>query len=126
MDIQALLDSVRHDFPECRAIAFGDLSTGLVLCVSAARKTPQERLDRLCRTAGELLDGATAGHAAALAPDGAGAVTQAVALSGGTLEIFLRSPLVATDTLCCICSANVNIDALIDRARAGLRDIGNG
>lgn len=125
MDIAARLDSLRRNAPGCALIAFGDISTGLILCTSSDRKPPQERLDRLCRTAQELLNGA-AGTSAEIAlgrAPGSG-IDEAIAFNGDMVEVFLRSPAVATDALCCVCAAEMDVESLIERARDSLGEIG--
>ncbi|MGB8621589.1 MAG: hypothetical protein WCD16_02110 [Paracoccaceae bacterium] len=124
MEIVNHLESLRQKFPECETAAFGDISTGLILTVRSEHKQPQERLDRLCLTAQELLDGRTAALAAPALSLGGDPLQVALSITGDKIELFLRSPEVPTDALCFVCARDVDIDALIASASAGLRDIG--
>lgn len=128
MNVQAQLDSLRQEFPACGTMAFADLASGLVLCVSASRRPPQEQLDRTCRMAQDMLDGqpGTAAGAALAEGDGGGARPDLALLqTRDDLRVFLRAPDVPTDALCCICSPGVDIETLIARARAWLAGIGS-
>ncbi|PWE31393.1 hypothetical protein DDZ14_12830 [Maritimibacter sp. 55A14] len=124
MKIVDHLEELRRNFPECSTVAFGDISAGLVLSVSSAQRLPQERLDALCLTGKELLDGRTARSVGTALPPGAEPLQHALRMEGGGLEIFLRSPAVATDALCIVATPEVDIDALISRGRAELQAIG--
>jgi hypothetical protein len=115
---------LRDEVPGCEALAFADLSTGLVLCASSGRKKPQEWFDQMCQAAIELLDGEFARRASGLiAGDGATGARQAIQIVDRELRLFLRSEAVPNEALCCICATDVSVDHLAERARALLREI---
>lgn len=125
MSIAARLDGLRHEVPGCEALAFADLSTGLVLCSSSGQKRPQEWFDHLCQTAMDLLDGDFARQASVmLCVDRASEMRQAIQIVHRELRLFLRSEVAPNEALCCVCETDVAVDDLAARARALLRDIG--
>ena len=121
MSVAAQLDALRGSLPGCSMVVFGDLFSQITLCVSAQDKHPQEQLDAICVTAGNLLDGPAAHSAAsALAMPDSGALDQAVILGPSDMQIFLRSPVDDADVLCCVCSLNGDVEMTCARARSAL------
>lgn len=121
MSVAAQLDNLRASLPDCSLVAFGDLFSQITLCVSTRDKHPQEQLDALCITAGNLLNGPAA-HCTTTAlgmPDGK-ALDQAVILSPAGLQVFLRSPVDDADVLCCVCSLGADIEKTAAQARSTL------
>ena len=102
MNITTELDRCRDAVPGCLTVAYADLSSGLVLCVSSARRQKQEALDALCATAAQLLDSAGADRAAeTYGDDPAPAVDEALRLSPGETLAVLRSATDPVEVLCC-------------------------
>lgn len=123
MGISDQLDAMRGDFPECRAVAFADLASGLVLRASTQRKLPQERLDRLCETARTVLTGEPTDLAARLLGS---RPTEAVVDNGDTVLIFVRSPVEEGDAICLECDNGVDVIAVTARAARELASFGSG
>lgn len=124
MEVSEKLGSLRSAFAECELVALADISTGLVLCANSDETRPREELDAFCAQASSLLDGATARDCLAAVRDEAKpAPQQALSLADGRLSLFLRSPLIPTDVLCCICRPNVDLAKLVERGRTYLIDI---
>jgi len=124
MRVTQQLDDLRGSLPGCSLVVFGDLFSQVTLCVSSRDKHPQEHLDSLCATAGNLLDGPAAQSAATALgmPDGS-ALKQAVILGPSDMQVFLRSPVEDADVLCCVSSPGGDIEATSARARAALNVI---
>lgn len=111
MNVSNELENLRASLPGCSLVVFGDLFSQITLCVSARDKHPQEQLDALCVTAGNLLDGSAA-HSASAAlgmPDG-NVLNQAVILSPSGMQVFQRSPVDNADVLACVCSLNTDVE----------------
>lgn len=124
MNVAERLHGLRGEVPGCEALAFADLSTGLVLCASSGQKKPQEWFDRICQAAIEALDGAFARRASVVISDGrATGIGQAIQLVDGELRLFLRSEAVPSEALCCVCATDVAVDDLAARARVLLGEI---
>ncbi|NKW72190.1 hypothetical protein HGD85_04340, partial [Rhodobacteraceae bacterium R_SAG10] len=112
--------------PECHTVALADISSGTVLCVSAKQKHPQERLDALCSTAAELLDGdAAQAFSKALEMPKTATLQESVVMAKLETYIFLRSPQDRMEAMLCICSANIDIDTFLQGARSSLKTIAN-
>lgn len=124
MTVGDRLDRFRARFPGCFVVAFADLSTGMVLADSSGAKTVQEQLDALCHSATDSLNGNIAQQL-----PGAGLATNsmpqhAVALSGGEMACFLRSPTVENEALCILCDPQMPLSAVISEGAELLADIG--
>lgn len=124
MENATWLDRLRREFPACRLAAFADLSTGMVLSTSTDMPVAQERLDRLCATAVELLDGESAARVSrATGKQNAGWLSHAMTIDGGEIGVFVRSGKEPRDALCCLCDAAGDLDALIAAAGQCLESV---
>lgn len=126
MSVARQLDDLRASLPGCTLVVFGDLFSQVTLCVSSQGKHPQEHLDALCTTAGNLLDGPAALSAATALgmPDGR-ALKQAVILGPSDMQVFLRSPAEEADVLCCVSSLEGDIEKTSKSAGSALNLIAN-
>ena len=116
------LDALRSGVPDCQTVAFADLSAGLVLSVSAARRQPQEEMDALCALASALLDGAPAQGAAQTL---GARVDFAVVLQPGESLAVQRSAADPVEALACLGSGALDPAGMITAARATLAGIGD-
>lgn len=124
MGVSGQLDELRAALPGCNLVLFGDLSSKITLCVSASDRYPQEKLDALCATAGDLLDGPAAqSSAGALGLSDGSGLDQAIILSPVDLQLFLRSPVDKADVLCCVCSLGGDVQRAIEQAHSSLISI---
>ena len=121
MDVTARLDSLRADLVGCDLVAFADLTTQVVLCVSAAARHAQEELDALTSTAVSVLRGSVAEGGQALL-GGASAQT-VVSLTPVGMQVFLQSTNSDNEALICICAADADLAKTIARGSEALEDI---
>jgi hypothetical protein len=113
MNVTQELESLRKAVPGCSLVIFGDLFSQITLCVSSSGKLKQEQLDAYCVSAGNLLDGRVADSVARVlgVPD-SNALSQAVVLNPGEVQVFLRSPFEDSDVLCCIGSMQCDVKVI--------------
>ncbi len=127
MDIIERLDNLRREFPTCSLAAFTDLSTGTILGASSQNPVPQERLDRLCLTAAEMLFGGSARRIAeTLDTKDPDPFCFSLAIEHSELTLFLRSETETADALCCVCHPQVNLKEFLNSARKNLDAISAG
>ncbi|AZV77278.1 hypothetical protein EBB79_04810 [Parasedimentitalea marina] len=128
MDITGRLHSLRETTPGCALVAFGDLSTQLVLRSSAAVQVRQEFLDQLCAQAehGFCLQDALAGWNT---PRGEGSA-EVIVVTPQETRIYIRRPGAAQDTACdailCVCDTESSARTLISPAMTLLHDLSEG
>jgi hypothetical protein len=124
MTVSDQLDELRVALPGCSLVVFGDLFSRITLCASAKGKYPQEQLDALCVTAGNLLNGPPARSAIpVLGMQGENDLGRAIILSPEGMQIFLRSPVEDADVLCCVCSLDADMETATAMAQSTLNQI---
>lgn len=109
------MDRLREEMEGCQLVAFADLSARMVLRVSAARKPPQERIDRLAELAAAVLD--SAALQAVFAGDSPYSA-QAIGEDGYT--VVVRSLAEPTEALIALFPEPVGLDRIWGPAQAAL------
>lgn len=110
-------DAFRTDFPDCLTVSLLDISSQTVLCVSSEHKLPQERLDALCATGAQLLDGDIAGlFSKALDKSDDRNVQESVFASESDVCLFMRSPQDPMEAVVFVCATSVAISDLMENA----------
>lgn len=121
MSIIAQLDALRAEFPECRVLAFADLSTRTALCASQRDAMPQEQIDALCQVGAELLNDDMAAQVATLfGGNDDQNVRRAIVITPDDMRLFLRSDQEHVDALCCICTPKINVAQFSEAAASQL------
>ena len=105
------LNAFRRTLVDCELAAYVDLGSRTVLSSDGALHYPQEYLDALCASAADLFDAA---------PNAEGPVEHVLFLSPTGSRGFFRDVSDPNEALCCICTAEVNVETLIANARAAL------
>jgi hypothetical protein len=127
MIVSEQLDQLGVQFPDCDIAAFADLSTGMVLSARVVGKVSQERLDELCMSAMDVLDGQTADNVTrTMWPKSSDRIRCAVRFQTDQVELFLRSAQMPEDALCLVCATKVDLPALISVAEDTLSRIETG
>ena len=121
MDVAEALDKLRAEVTGCELTAFTDLSSKMVLCVSAGGGRAQEELDALSEIAVTVLEGSVAEGALQLLEDRK--PTSAMTMTRVDVRVFLRSPKSENEALICVCSPRTDIATVIDRGRSALDQI---
>ena len=94
------LNELRARFPACVAVAYCDLSNGMVLCASSQQKLLQEQVDQMGFSAAELLNS----HEFLTEP-----VQSAILVQGAFISLILRSTGQPTEALYCDCVFDVDL-----------------
>jgi len=117
------LKALRTTYPQCQILALADISSGIVLCVSADEKPPQEKLDAYCTLATRML----ASPAAVAATDdlGLGSPSVATANTAEQSVIFVRSKAEPGEALLCSASHDLDTDRFVMAAQSSLEKISN-
>ena len=101
MTIQDQLDSLRADTPGCVLAAFGDISSGLILCTSAEKQHPREVLDTLCYSAIDCFDLVDEVATPELCDDAFFGNT-AIGFTAQETQIFARTSDTQEDVICAV------------------------
>ncbi len=113
------LDALRTANEGCQTVAFGDLSTQMILITDTQTNLPREALDRLCAQAALVL-GRTGKTALGTVPG-----LRALLADTTSLRLFLRATDEPDDVLCCVCAPDVDVDKFIADATECLHRISN-
>ncbi|MCK0095854.1 hypothetical protein MWU60_09780 [Yoonia sp. F2084L] len=114
------LDALRNKFSGCRALAFADLSTKMILITDSDSNLRREALDALCGEA-TVLFGAKGKPALGERQSNAACVA-----SPSAFRAFVRAADEPNDVLCCICDPKVDAAAFVTEARACVDRISRG
>lgn len=117
MSVKSRLDALRESHPLCDVVAFADVDTGTVLCVSGKSTYKQEEMDWLCSAAVDCLDGPQRDRAST-------GVDRAILATRRDVRLFLRSGSDPADVLLCMCSPDMDLGPFADEATAVLTAIG--
>lgn len=116
MNIQDQLDSLRADTPGCVLAAFGDISSGLILCASAEKQHPREVLDTLCYSAIDCFD--LVDEVATPEPCDAKVFGDtAVAFTAHETQLFARTSGNPEDAICAIVNATHPLGTAMERVQ---------
>jgi len=125
MTITERLECVRLEFPECKTVAYADISTNMVLSTSAEIALRQEHINSLCNTAVEMLGGHSTSQLRNVLGEGRDTdVFQVIIIEPTEVGIFLRSTMRPTEALCCVCSPSIKLGPFLAGARRHLDKIG--
>ncbi|MGJ8622129.1 MAG: hypothetical protein ACSHW1_05075 [Yoonia sp.] len=114
------LDQLRDAYEGCQLIAFGDLSTQMILITDSQSNLTREALDQLCAQASLVLG---SGKKVALGTQ----PSQKALLSDATsLRVFLRASAEPHDVLCCLSTPDLDVERFVADADACLRRISEG
>jgi len=115
------LDALREQFDACELVGLADISSGVVLGVSAVEKSPQEKLDAYCVATAEMLDGKSAlAFGAAL---GGPVLRQASVMSDSQTLFFLRAEQDPSEAMFCVCSADIDAEVFLPAAQDSLQHL---
>ena len=121
MTIAERMQTVREAFPECRLIAFADLSAGMVLSVSAETSQLQEEMNALCATAVDAFSGASTEHLSPFFQKGSvTGLYEVIIMEPSEVGVFLRSLNQPNDAFCCVCTPGIPLVEFLPKARAAL------
>lgn len=116
MNIQDQLDSLRADTPGCVLTAFGDISSGLILCASAEKQHPREVLDTLCYSAIDCFD--LVDEVATPEPCDAKVFGDtAVSFTTHETQLFARTSDTSEDVVCAIMNPAHPFEAAMERVQ---------
>ncbi len=127
MTIAEQIDSLRMSLPGCSLVAFGDVTTQLVLRSSQTRPIRREHLDQLCAEAGDCFSVIEAARTASQETQaGPESHVEAVVLAGSEGRIFVKSGRNESDFLCLVCERPFRATAIIASASETLDKIAAG
>ncbi len=127
MSLDKALMTVQTQIPECVAVGYVDMSTGMLLGAKTIDSHPAEVLDLVAAATADLFQGQSVSTIEKLfrrsrgqAEDGRHYFQEIFVISENLLHIFMRSKKHPEQAACFVCRASVNIGMALSRSRQAL------
>jgi hypothetical protein len=130
MSFDAAIKKAQTSVPECVAVGYVDMATGMLLGVNTVDSHPSEVLDLVAAATADLFQGAGVRtiesmfrKARGQAEDGKHYFQEVIVFSDNLLHVFMRSQKYPEHATCFVCRAGVNIGMALTKARLCAREL---
>jgi hypothetical protein len=130
MSLDASLAKSQQEVPECVAVGFVDMSTGMLLAVRTVDSHPQEVLDLVAAATADLFQGKSVSAIEKLfrrsrgqAEDGRHYFHEIIVMSDNLLHVFQRSRRNGNHAAVFVTRSTANIGMVLSKARAMTREL---
>ena len=130
MSLDSALNNVQRSIPECVAVGFVDMKTGMLLGVKTVDSHPQEVLDLVAAATGDLYQGTNVTaiekmfkKARGVADDGHHYFQEIVVFSDNLIHVFQRSKKNEDMVFVAVCRASANVGMVLSKSRMGLPEV---
>lgn len=130
MALDVTLTKVQTAVPECVAVGYVDMATGMLLGVKTLDSHPQEVLDLVAAATADLFQGHSVTTIEKLfrrsrgqAEDGTHYFKEIVVMSENLIHMFVRSKKRGDQALVAVCRASANIGMVITKTRQSLTEV---
>ena len=130
MSLDTVLSKVQQEVPECVAVGYVDMSTGMLLGVRTLDSHPQEVLDLVAAATADLFQGKSVTAIEKLFRKSRGQPEDArhyfneiIVFSENLLHSFLRSKKSPNHAVVFVCRATANIGMVLSRSRIALLEV---
>lgn len=124
------ISNVQKVVPECVAVGFVDLKTGMLLAVRTVDSHPQEVLDLVAAATGDLFQGSNVSmiegmfkRSRGVKDDGHHYFQEIIILSDNLLHLFQRCKRNEDLVLVTVCRASANLGMVLAKGRASLAGV---
>ncbi len=128
--LDTALASAQKSVPECVAVGFVDMQTGMLLGVKTVDSHPQEVLDLVAAATGDLFQGTNVATIESLfrrsrgvRDDGHHYFQEIIVLSDNLIHVFQRCKRKEDLVMVCVTRASANLGMVIARSRAALAPV---
>ncbi|MFO0571420.1 MAG: hypothetical protein U0263_37670 [Polyangiaceae bacterium] len=127
MSLDAALTQVQQSVPECVAVGFVDIKTGMLLGIKTVDSHPQEVIDLVAAATGDLFQGNNVSTIESMfkkirgVPDNNHHYFQEIiVLSDNLIHVFQRCKRNEDLVLCTVCRVSANLGMVLTKARMSL------
>jgi hypothetical protein len=127
MSLDVAISTVQKTGPECVAVGFVDMKTGMLLGVRTVDSHPQEILDLVAAATGDLFQGANVSSieqmfkkTRGVKDDGHHYFQEIVVMSDNLIHVFQRCKRKEDLVLVTVCRVSANLGMVLSKARASL------
>lgn len=130
MSLDRALASARNSIPECVAVGYVDMSTGMLLGVTTVDSHPSEVLDLVAAATADLFQGQSVTTIEQLfrksrgqSEDGHHYFQEVMVFSDNLLHVFTRGKKYTEHAAVFVCRAKVNIGMALTKSRLALKEL---
>lgn len=130
MSLDTVLSKVQQEVPECVAIGYVDMTTGMLLAVRTLDSHPQEVLDLVAAATADLFQGKSVAAIEKLfrksrgqTEDGRHYFNEIIVFSENLLHVFLRTRKKANQAVVFVTRASANIGMVLSKSRVALGEV---
>lgn len=131
MSIDKALATAQSEVPECVAVGYVDMVSGLLLAVKTVDSHPSEVLDLVAAATGDLFQGKNVMEIEKLfdksrgitRPDGSHYFNEIVVFSTNLIHVFIRSKKNPNQAAVFVCRISANVGMVLVRTRAAMTAI---
>ena len=130
MALDHALMKVQQTVPECVAVGYVDMSTGMILAVRTVDSHPQEVIDLVAAATADLFQGPSVTTIEKLfrksrgqPEDGSHYFREMLIFSENLLHVFLRCKKRGGHVLVVVCRASANIGMVLSKTRLSLSEV---
>jgi hypothetical protein len=124
MSLDTVLSKVQQDVPECVAVGYVDMSTGMLLGVRTLDSHPQEVLDLVAAATADLFQGKSVAAIEKLFRKSRGQPEDArhyfneiLVFSENLLHVFMRSKKSQNNAVVFVCRGSANVGMVLSKSR---------
>lgn len=128
--LDTALASAQKNIPECVAVGYVDMKTGMLLAVKTVDSHPQEILDLVAAATGDLFQGNNVAtietlfrQSRGVKEDGLHYFQEIIVNSDNLVHVFLRCKKSQDMVLVIVCRASANLGMVLSRSRASLAPV---
>lgn len=121
---------VQKAVPECVAVGFVDIKTGMLLGMKTVDSHPREVLDLVAAATGDLFQGSNVAaieqmfkKTRGVKDDGHHYFQEIIVLSDNLIHVFLRCKKNEDMVLTCVCRGSANLGMVLSKARVALPNV---
>lgn len=127
MNLETAISQVQKSVPECVAVGFVDIKTGMLLAVKTVDSHPREVLDLVAAATGDLFQGSNVSAIESLfkkirgvKDDGHHYFQEIIVLSDNLIHIFMRGKKNEDMVLVAVTRGSANLGMVLSKARVAL------
>lgn len=127
MSLDNELSNMQKTVPECVAVGYVDMKTGMLLGIRTVDSHPQEVIDLVAAATGDIFQGQNVAaienmfkRSRGVKDDGHHYFQEILILSDNLIHVFQRAKRNEDMVLVTVCRASANLGMVLAKARAGL------
>ena len=130
MSLDTVLNKIQQTVPECLAVGYVDMTTGMLLGVRTLDSHPAEVLELVAAATADLFQGSNVTaiesmfkKSRGLADDDHHYFQEIIVMSDNLLHIFLRGSKYDNQVLTIVCRKSANLGMAVSKSRLAVKDV---